>query len=70
MAAALSDDEGVTWKWQRHIGHAVAKEKSFAYPSLIQTGDDNFHLTYSYTENGKACIQHVVFDTDWIKRGE
>jgi predicted neuraminidase len=65
LAAALSDDEGNTWKWHKKI--AAASDKSYAYPSLIQSSDGNFQLTYSYKENGKACIQHTVFNIRWLK---
>jgi len=67
LGAALSDDEGKTWKWKRHIGRSNNREKSFAYPSLIQAEDGKIHLTYSYKEQGKATIRHCMFRADWIE---
>ncbi len=67
LAVALSDDEGKTWKWKRHIGKSGNREKSFAYPSLIQGADGMLHLTYSYKEQGKATIRHCTFSADWIE---
>lgn len=67
LAAALSDNEGKTWKWKRHIGRSKNREKSFEYPSLIQAKDGLLHLTYSYRERGQATIHHCIFRADWIK---
>jgi predicted neuraminidase len=68
LAAALSDDEGKTWKWKRHIGKSDDRAKSYAYPSLIQAKDGMLHLTYSFTEQGRATIRHCTFSPDWIKQ--
>jgi predicted neuraminidase len=68
LAAALSDDEGRTWKWRRHIGRSDDRAKSFAYPSLIQAADGMLHLTYSYKERGQATIRHCRFGPDWVQR--
>ena len=68
LAAALSDDEGKTWKWKRHVGRSDNREKSFAYPSLIQAESGMLHLTYSYQEQGQATIRHCMFGVDWIER--
>ncbi|MHC4146279.1 MAG: exo-alpha-sialidase, partial [Planctomycetota bacterium] len=68
LAAALSDDEGETWKWKRHIGRSDNREKSFAYPSLIQAESGMLHLTYSHQEQGQATIRHCMFGADWIER--
>lgn len=70
LAAALSDDEGKIWKWKRHIGHSNKREKSFAYPSLIQARDGALHLTYSYREQGGATIRHCIFSVDWIRSNQ
>ena len=67
LAAALSDDEGKTWKWKRHIGRSNNRQKSFAYPSLIQAKDGTLHLTYSYKEQRGATIRHCMFSADWIR---
>ncbi len=66
LAAALSDDEGITWKWKRNIEYKEGG--SFSYPSVIQSKDGKIHLTYSYqiTKNQEA-IKHVVFGESWVK---
>jgi predicted neuraminidase len=66
LAAALSDDEGATWKWKRYIAQAAKGKKSYSYPSVIQSKDGNIHVTYSFRESKNATIKHAVFDADWI----
>jgi predicted neuraminidase len=66
LAAALSEDEGSTWKWNKHLENS--KGESFHYPSVIQSFDGKIHLTYSYFLKGeKKSIKHVTFDEEWIK---
>ena len=64
LDVALSDDEGVTWKWKRNIEKAEGQSR-FDYPSIIQTRDGKIHATYSYNVE---TIKHVVFTEEWIKR--
>lgn len=67
LAAALSDDEGSTWKWKKHL--EFSKGESFHYPSVIQVSDGKIHLTYSYFLKGnRKSIKHVSFDEAWIKK--
>ncbi len=69
LVAALSDDEGATWKWRRHLeGDPTVKvAKQFHYPSVIQSKDGAIHVTYSYfVPEGKA-VKHVRFDEAWVK---
>lgn len=69
LAAAISDDEGSTWKWKRHLENST--EGSFAYPSVIQTKDEKIHITYSYQLKGeRKSIKHVAFDEDWLRNKE
>ncbi len=53
LALSLSDDEGETWKWTRHVERDDAEEKptTFHYPSLWEARDGTLHLTYSYFVN-------------------
>src|SRR5690348_5494082 len=72
LAAAISDDEGKTWKWKRHLDGDPAKPGNvqYHYPSVIQAKDGFIHVTYSYfVPEGKA-IKHVRFNEDWVKAGE
>jgi predicted neuraminidase len=65
-AVALSEDEGETWRWQRHIGMT----ESYAYPSLIQDREGMIHISYTYdTKNGKT-IRHDVFNVEWVQEGD
>jgi len=69
LALGLSEDEGQTWKHQRHVERTPGGR--FHYPSLIQARDGRLHLTYTYqpgAASGKS-IKHVVLEADWIKTG-
>jgi predicted neuraminidase len=84
LAVSLSDDEGKTWKWTRHLERSEAGPDAThaAYPSMIQAHDGTLHCTYTYTLNGRnvakdatgrpmrECIKHVHFNEEWIKRGD
>jgi len=76
LAVSLSDDEGRTWKWTRHLELVAPGQGSFAYPSIIQTRDGMLHATYSVHlpretagENHKA-IKHAAFAEEWIVAGD
>lgn len=67
----LSEDEGQSWKWTRHLELAEPGQGSFHYPSLIQGKNGNIHITYSHhlPENRKT-IKHVEFNEEWIMAGD
>jgi predicted neuraminidase len=71
LLASISDDEGKTWKWNRHIEKADAG--SYHYPSVIQTRDGMIHVTYShYAPSGQPKaegIKHAKFSVDWVMAG-
>jgi len=67
LAAALSEDEGETWPWQRYLDDDAEGRDSFSYPTAIQTKDGRVHVTYSYRVESGASIKHVAFEPDWIK---
>jgi predicted neuraminidase len=70
LAVSLSDDEGATWKWTRHLDRDEAKRSSYHYPSAIQAKDGSVHVGYSYfTPEGKS-IKHVQFREEWVKAGQ
>jgi hypothetical protein len=55
LAVSISDDEGRTWKWTRHLeddsGPDIdAGAGSYSYPSLIQVRDGTMHATYSFRQ--------------------
>lgn len=68
LAVSLSDDEGATWKWMKHLEKTAKSQGSFAYPSVIQAKNGRIHVTYSYSDvNGKQTIKHVSFTEKWIR---
>ena len=77
LAVALSDDEGETWKWKRHLERDERGKGagSFHYPSIIQARDGALHATYSYFLNhlprdaARKTIKHAHFNIEWVKDG-
>ena len=72
LAAALSDDEGATWKWRRHVDGSPEKAMpaQYHYPSVIQAKDGSIHVSYSYFVPEGKSIKHVRFNEDWVKKGD
>jgi predicted neuraminidase len=72
LVAALSDDEGKTWKWRRHLDGSPDKPvaSEYHYPSVIQARDGAIHVTYSYFVPEGKSIKHVRLNEDWIKAGD
>jgi predicted neuraminidase len=74
LTFAISEDEGETWPWMRHIDMSDGfcgernrhLNRGLAYPSIIQTRDGMLHVAYSYRP--RACIKHTCFALDWVKR--
>ena len=74
LAISLSDDEGKTWKWTRHLEAHEKGQGAFHYPSIIEGSDGTLHASYSYfidtphnnEEKGKS-IKYATFNTEWIK---
>ena len=72
LLAALSDDEGATWKWKRHIegNPSLRAPNQYHYPSVIQARDGSIHVTYSYFTPAGKSIKHVRFNEEWLKVGD
>jgi glycerophosphoryl diester phosphodiesterase/predicted neuraminidase len=65
LSAAISDDQGRSWKWQLNLEYL--KNGSFSYPSVIQAKDGRIHITYSYHLPGKQrSIKHLALEEAWI----
>jgi predicted neuraminidase len=65
LAAAISDDEGGTWKFQRKLENQA--DGSYSYPSVIQSKDGKIHVTYSFHLPGdRKSIKHITFKEKWI----
>jgi predicted neuraminidase len=80
LAVQLSDDEGKTWKWKRHLERDAENALRAHYPSIIQAKDGSLHASYSYhLERGAATgadgkpmaksIKHAHFNEAWIMQG-
>jgi hypothetical protein len=55
LGVSLSDDEGRTWKWTRHLERDTepdisAGAGSYHYPSIIQARDGTLHASYSFRQ--------------------
>lgn len=84
LAVQISDDEGKTWKWRRHLERDAPGPEAgrFHYPSIIQAKDGTLHASYSYhlhrrdlpkDVDGDAAgksIKHAHFNEAWVQAGE
>jgi predicted neuraminidase len=78
LAVSLSEDEGKSWKWTRHLDRDNRGDGagSFHYPSIIQARDGNLHVSYSYflnhlpKDSPHKTIKHAHFNTAWVKQGD
>jgi predicted neuraminidase len=74
LAVQISEDEGKTWPWTRHLElDAPGPEAgSYHYPSIIEARDGTLHATYSYfaPKSGGKSIKHAHFNEAWIRSGE
>jgi predicted neuraminidase len=68
LAVSLSDDEGKTWKWTRHLEREELG--SFHYPAVIQGRDGTIHVVYSYFVAGGKSMKHATFNEAWVRAGE
>jgi predicted neuraminidase len=68
LAVSISDDEGKSWKWTRHLENEP--QGSFHYPCVIQSRDGNIHSVYTYgVEDGKS-MKHAEFNEAWVMQGD
>jgi predicted neuraminidase len=68
LAVMLSDDEGRSWKWTRHLEKHDAG--SYHYPAVIQGRDGTIHAVYSYFVPGGKSMKHATFTEDWVRQGD
>jgi len=68
LAVSLSDDEGRTWRWTRHLERHP--DGAYHYPAVIQSQDGMIHVVYSYFVAGGKSIKHVVLNEAWIQAGD
>jgi len=53
LALSLSEDEGATWRWTRHLERDSPSDDplqrgEYHYPSIMQAKDGTLHASYSY----------------------
>jgi predicted neuraminidase len=65
LAVSISDDEGKTWKWTRHL--EKHPQGSYHYPSVIQGRDGTIHAVYSYFVDGGKSMKHAAFNEAWVQ---
>lgn len=73
LTLAISDDDGATWPWQRHLeegdGYCMTNDsagrrnREYSYPSITQTADGALHLAYTVF---RQHIRHVRVMPDWV----
>jgi predicted neuraminidase len=80
LAVQISDDEGKSWKWKRHLEWQPPGPEagSFHYPSMIQAKDGTLHVSYSYHlatrdlprdvdgDTAAKSIKHAHFNEAWV----
>jgi predicted neuraminidase len=70
LAVSLSDDEGESWNWTKHVERTEPGEGQFHYPSIIQAADGMIHVTYTSSGPGRgSTIQHARFNEAWLTAG-
>jgi len=76
LAVSISEDEGASYRWTRHLEKRPKGKGSFHYPSIIQSENGMLHATYSYfipggleEEEGKS-IKYARFNIEWITQGD
>ncbi len=66
LAVSISDDEGKSWQWTRHLEDEPAG--SFHYPSVIQGKDGTIHAIYSYFVDDGKSMKHAAFNEAWVQK--
>jgi predicted neuraminidase len=72
LVAAISEDEGATWAFRRHLEGRPGAEgpNQYHYPSVIQARDGAIHVTYSYFTGAGKSIKHARFSEEWVRAGD
>jgi predicted neuraminidase len=71
LVVLLSDDEGRTWNWSRHIEKHEQGHGQYHYPSIIQAHDGTIHVTYTRGSlPDGSTIVHARFVEDWVRAGD
>ncbi len=71
LAISVSDDEGKSWKWTRHLERSEPGKGQFHYPSLLQAADGSIHVTYTSSRPGAgSTIAHARLNEAWLLTSE
>jgi predicted neuraminidase len=71
LAISLSDDEGASWKWTRHLERYQPGGGSFHYPSIFPSSGGSIHVTYTHRPTGQgSTITYARFNEAWIRQGD
>jgi predicted neuraminidase len=68
LAVSISDDEGHTWKWTRHLERH--SDGSYHYPAAIVARDGTTHIVYSYFVHGGKSMKHAALNEAWVLQGD
>ncbi len=68
LAVSLSEDEGRSWKWTRHLERQA--KGSYHYPAVIQGREGLIHCIYSYFVDAGKSMKHVAFNEAWVSQGD
>jgi len=68
LAVSISDDEGKTWRWIRHLERAP--EGRYHYPAIIQSRDGNMQCVYTFSVEGGKTMKHATFNEAWVQAGD
>jgi predicted neuraminidase len=76
LTLALSQDDGLTWPWHRHLetgdGWCMSNNseqglnREYSYPSIAQSEEGALHLAYTVF---RQHIRHTRIMPDWVKQG-
>lgn len=67
LALWLSDNEGASWKWRKHLERSEPKVASFGYPSVLEARDGSLHATWSEQRGDLKTIRHARFNREWVR---
>ncbi|HUX22547.1 MAG TPA: sialidase family protein, partial [Spirochaetia bacterium] len=73
VTVALSEDEGATWPWKRHLeaGDNYAGEQNrelnrrYEYPFIIQSSDGMLHAAFAF--GNRKYIKYLSFSEEWVR---
>lgn len=68
LAVSLSEDEGRTWRWTRHLEQQP--RGAYHYPSVTQGADGLIHAIYSYFVDEGKSMKHAAFNEAWVRAGD